>query len=98
MFRVVYQWKVEEVQFTDFKANWQQTTNRIHETVPGALGSFMLRSSEDPTEVLTIAKWKSRSDWEAFWQNENPTQMQGMRQLGERVAVKVYDEIEDFTH
>lgn len=32
----------------------------------GALGSFMLRSPEDPTEILTVAKWDSVENWKAL--------------------------------
>lgn len=43
MIRVVYRRKVEEENFENFQEAWSRTTNRIHETVSGALGSFMLR-------------------------------------------------------
>ena len=97
MIRVVYRWKVKEENFADFKKVWVRTTNHIHETVPGAPGSFMLRSPEDKTEVLTVAKWDSVESWKAFWSGENPAQMVGMRALGERVSVTHYEEVEDFT-
>lgn len=52
MIRVIYKWRVEEEDFIAFKEIWTRTTNSIHEAVPGALGSFLLRSPEDKTEVL----------------------------------------------
>lgn len=67
MIRVVYRWKVQEGDFAKFEEVWARTTNHIHETVAGALGSFMLRSPEDRTEVLTVAKWDSVESWQAFW-------------------------------
>ena len=97
MIRVVYRWKVEEENFENFQEIWNRTTNRIHETVPGALGSFMLRSAEDKTEVMTVAKWDSMESWKAFWGAENPSEMVEMRKIGERISATAYEEIGDFT-
>ena len=97
MVRVIYRWQVPPENFDEFKRTWTQTTNGIHESVSGALGSFMLRSHEDETEVLTIARWKTLESWEAFWGNQNPSQMKGMGALGKRVSVQVMEEIDDFT-
>lgn len=97
MIRVVYRWRVTEESFENFKEVWARTTNNIHKTVPGALGSFMLRSPEDKTEVLTVAKWDSVESWKTFWVAENPSEMVGMREIGERISVTVYDEVDDFT-
>lgn len=97
MIRVIYKWRVEEEDFVSFKEVWTRTTNSIHEAVPGALGSFLLRSPEDKTEVLTVAKWDSLESWKAFWGAENPSEMVGMREIGERISVTMYDEVDDFT-
>lgn len=97
MIRVVYRWHVPSENFTEFKQIWSETTNHIHETVDGALGSFMLRSSENSEEILTIAKWDSLESWKSFWGNQNPEQMQAMRKLGERISADAFEEIEDFT-
>ncbi|WP_251977325.1 antibiotic biosynthesis monooxygenase family protein [Salinicola avicenniae] len=97
MIRVIYRWRVSETNFASFQAVWTRTTNQIHETVPGALGSFMLRDTEDKTAVMTVAKWDARESWEAFWGAENPAQMTRMRELGERLSVQVCEEIDDFT-
>ncbi len=97
MVRVVYRWRVAPEHFNDFKNTWRQTTNSIHQSVDGALGSFLLRSAEDETEVITIAKWTSLESWKSFWGNRNPDEMAEMRKLGERIAAEAYEEIEDHT-
>jgi len=97
MIRVIYRWEVQPEDFEDFKRVWSATTNRIHETVPGALGSFMLRVSDRDSEVLTVAKWESMESWKKFWGKQNPEEMQEMRKLGKRVSVNAYDEIDDYT-
>ncbi|WP_125716469.1 antibiotic biosynthesis monooxygenase family protein [Pseudoalteromonas rubra] len=97
MFRVIYQWQVPTDNMTAFKAVWQNTTDAIHASVDGALGSFMLQSAEHPEKVLTIAKWRSREDWLHFWGNSNPQSMQRMRELAKRISVETFEEIEDRT-
>ncbi|MCG7201215.1 antibiotic biosynthesis monooxygenase [Marinobacter pelagius] len=97
MIRVIYRWRVEPESFEAFRQAWQRATNHIHETVPGALGSFMLRGEEDPSDVLTVARWESRESWKRFWGNRDPGQMRAMRALGTRIDAEVFEEIEDYT-
>lgn len=97
MIRVIYRWQVEPANFEAFKETWRATTNRIHETVPGALGSFMLKACEAEEEILTVARWDSQDSWRAFWRDQNPTEMESMRKLGKRVSVECYEEVEDHT-
>ncbi|WP_125561684.1 antibiotic biosynthesis monooxygenase family protein [Pseudoalteromonas rubra] len=97
MFRVIYQWQVPTENMTEFQATWQKTTDAIHHSVDGALGSFMLQSTDQPDKVLTIAKWRSREDWLHFWGNSNPEKMQRMRELATRISVETFDELEDRT-
>lgn len=95
--RVIYRWRVQPENFDAFKQAWQETTNYIHSTVSGAQGSFMLRDSEDEVIVLTVAKRDDFAAWQNFFQGENPPQMQKMRTLGERLSVKAYEEVDDYT-
>lgn len=97
MIRVIYRWQVKSENYDQFKKIWSKATNHIHKSVSGAKGSFMLKSFEDETEILTIAKWNSLESWKNFWGNENPEQMKAMRELGKRISVEVFDEIEDYT-
>ena len=97
MIRVVYRWRVAPENFTAFEQSWSATTNRIHETVPGALGSFLLRGVEDESVVLTVAKWDSLESWKTFWQGSNPKEMVEMGTLGERLSAVAYEEVEDHT-
>ena len=97
MIRVIYHWEVAPENFEAFQETWSATTNHIHETVAGALGSFLLRSAQNETEVLTIAKWESMEAWKNFWGNQNPESMQAMRKLGKRIGAEAYEEVEDHT-
>ena len=97
MVRVIYRWQVKAENFEEFKKIWSVTTNHIHASVAGAQGSFMIRSFENETDVLTVAKWDSMDSWQSFWGNENPESMEAMRKLGKRISVDVFEEIEDYT-
>ena len=97
MVRVVYRWQVLPQNFDAFRGTWRITTNRIHETVPGAQGSFMMRSIGNESEVITVAKWDSLAEWEKFWGNKDPEEMKGMGALGKRIAVETFEEVEDYT-
>lgn len=97
MIRVVYTWHVEPENLKLFIETWKVTTNKIHKTVLGARGSFMLKNYENQKEIKTIARWNAMKDWRAFWGSKNPKQMQFMHQLGKRVSVETYEEIDDYT-
>ena len=97
MIRVVYRWQVAPANLAAFREKWRETTNHIHQTVPGALGSVMLKSVDTENEILTIAKWDSLTSWQAFWGEANREQMRAMRELGVRVSVQAFEEIEDHT-
>ena len=97
MIRIIYSWKVEPENLDLFIETWKRTTNKIHEEVKGARGSFMLQNEEDSKVIKTIARWDSLNDWKAFWQDSKPSQMQSMHDLGERVSVEIFREVDDFT-
>ena len=97
MIRVIYRWRVPAENFNAFKEVWNTTTNHIHESVPGALGSFMLKSKENEREIITIAKWESLAAWKEFWGDADPSQMLAMHKFGKRLSAAAYEEIEDHT-
>lgn len=97
MIRIIYSWRVESKNIKEFIKTWKVTTNQIHKEVKGARGSFMLQSEKDKQEIKTIARWDSLEDWKRFWQESKPSQMQSMHDLGERVSVEIFKEIDDFT-
>lgn len=97
MIRIIYSWKVTPENTRIFIETWKKTTNRIHKEVKGARGSFMLQGSEDTTSIKTIARWDSIEDWKSFWKDKKDGQMGSMHDLGERISVEVFKEVDDFT-
>ncbi len=97
MIRIIYHWKVAPEQLDQFIQTWKRTTNQIHEEVQGARGSFMLQNEQDPSDIKTIARWDSLEDWQRFFHESKHHQMGSMHDLGERVSVEIFNEVDDFT-
>ena len=97
MIRIIYSWKVEPQNLGPFIETWKKTTNNIHEEVKGARGSFMIQNKKEKGKIKTVARWNSLQDWKKFWKESKHTQMGKMHELGKRVSVEVFKEIDDFT-
>ena len=97
MIRIIYNWRVDPEKLDLFIETWKATTNRIHKEIKGARGSFMLQNDQDKREIKTIARWDSLNDWKKFWNDSKPGQMQSMHDLGERISVEIFREVDDFT-
>lgn len=97
MMRVVYRWRVHPGQGASFRALWETATIEIRQKIRGARGSTLLQSREDPAECITIARWDSFEDWQAFWQGAPPPDMQPMHALAQLLSAEAYDEIKDHT-
>ncbi len=97
MIQVVYSWKVPLERQSAFLQAWEKTTLAIRESTEGARGSFCVVSVDEPTDILTVAKWDELSQWQAFIQDAKLTSMHEMHDLGERVSAKAYQLKADFT-
>ncbi|GAB5488087.1 MAG: hypothetical protein Pars2KO_16570 [Parasphingorhabdus sp.] len=97
MFHVIYKWSVPSENKTAFLTNWEKTTNHIHDTVDGALGSFCVEAIDDPNMLLTIAKWQTREQWETFIGNAKTGSMKNMHALAEQVSAEGFNELGDQT-
>ena len=97
MIRIIYSWKVVPENQDIFKETWKMTTNKIHEEVKGARGSFMIQSDKNTEEIKTVARWDCLEDWKRFWQEKRQKQMGKMHELGERTSVEIFQEVADFT-
>ena len=95
--RVIYSWQVEPERMEAFEAAWRETTRAIHRDTEGALGSFCLRSLDDPKAVLTVALWESEVQWRAFIETAKSGSMKRMHDLGKQVSAKAYHQLGDET-
>ena len=75
MVRIFYTWRVQKADESEFRAEWVKATTAIKNSTVGARGSVLLRSHQDPTEFITIARWDKLEDWRAFWEDSTRTEM-----------------------
>lgn len=98
MIRIIYRWRLKaEADLENFRLAWSKATTIIREKTPGARGSFLLQSLNDPTEILTIARWDRLDDWRLFWEDPNRSELSEMHCYAERLSEAAYHEIEDHT-
>lgn len=97
MIRVIYTWSVAPERMDSFEQTWRRTTRAIHDAMPGALGSFCLRSIEAPGEILTIALWETEAQWRRFIETAKTTSMKGLHEIGTQVSAKAYHQVGDET-
>ena len=57
----------------------------------------MLQDEKNTGKLKTVAKWDSIEDWKKFWHEGQHHQMESMHDLGERVSVEIFREVDDFT-
>jgi heme-degrading monooxygenase HmoA len=95
--QIVYRWKVPEENREAFLAAWSSTTQGIRETTEGARGSLCIVSVEDPTEILTIAKWDRIEQWLEFIKTAKSTSMSEMHTLGVQLSHAAYEQAGDHT-
>lgn len=92
MVRIIYNWRVRAGEIETFRAAWSEATTSIKQSTPGARGSVMLQSRENPNEVKTIARWDSFDDWQRFWNDPNRTAMSAMHEVAELISTESFDE------
>lgn len=97
MIQVIYRWEVPIARQAEFVSAWERTTVRIRESVPGARGSLLLVSVDDPTEILTVARWDKLEQWQAFVEGAMLDSMKIMHDLATRVSSRAYRQTGDFT-
>ena len=66
MIRVMYRWVVMKEDREEFVRTWEEGTLNIQTHCVGAMGSILLRSSENPEHFFGIARWPSKASWEAI--------------------------------
>lgn len=97
MIQVIYRWHVDPENQAAFLEAWERTTTAIRETTEGARGSFCIVSVDDPSTVLTIAKWDRLDQWRAFVAEAKSTAMKDMHALGTQVSHEAFEQKGDFT-
>jgi len=97
MIQVIYRWQVPAENRDAFIAAWAATTRKIRATTSGARGSFCITGVEDPTEIITIARWNQLDQWREFFKVAKSATMAEMNRLATLLSAAAYEQIGDFT-
>jgi len=81
MIQVIYRWHVPADNRDAFIAAWAGATQQIRATIKGARGSFCIVGVDDPTEVITIARWDELDQWQEFVKTAKSATMTEMHRL-----------------
>jgi len=90
---IIYEWSVSRENRQQFLKVWSVTTQAIHRSVEGALGSFCLGAVNDPETIMTIAKWESLEQWELFIQSAKTESMKGLHDIGTLLSSRAFNEL-----
>jgi heme-degrading monooxygenase HmoA len=90
--RVIYRWRIDADRAADFATWWHEGTLRIRSTQPGAMGSTLLRSTEDDC-LVGIARWETKEQLTSFWERMSSLEFPGAVML----SLEVLEEIDHLT-
>lgn len=67
-YATLWEFVVAPAKQAEFEAHYgpDGTWARLFRRAPGYVGSELLRDRADPLRYLTIDRWESREDWQAF--------------------------------
>jgi heme-degrading monooxygenase HmoA len=95
--QIIYRWQVPAENKDTFIAAWAAITQEIRATTKGARGSFCIVGVDDPTEIVTIARWDQLDQWREFVKSSKSEAMAEMHRLAKPVSHAAYEQVGDFT-
>jgi heme-degrading monooxygenase HmoA len=96
MIRVMYRWTVKKEDRQEFVRTWEEGTLKIQTHCTGAMGSILLRSSENPEQFFGMARWPSKEIWEAAQRTMPSLNLQGPKPESECFFEELVDIIPKF--
>jgi heme-degrading monooxygenase HmoA len=97
MIQVIYHWQVPAENKDAFINAWAATTQEIRATTKGAGGSFCIVAVDDPTQIITIARWDELDQWRTFVKTAKSATMTEMHHLATLLSQAAYEQVGDFT-
>jgi len=91
MIHVIYRWQLVSGSDDLFRQWWHEGTSSIRRSQPGALGSTLLHSCDDPSSFVGVARWQSRESLEAFWSTGTLLLFDGAT----LISSEIFEELDD---
>src|SRR5262249_16767663 len=79
-----------------FIAAWAATTQEIRATTKDARGRFWIVGVDDPTEIITIARWEELDQWREFVKTAKSATMAEMHRLATSLSHAAYEQSRRF--
>jgi heme-degrading monooxygenase HmoA len=96
MIRVMYRWTVKKEDVEEFVRTWEEGTLKIQTQCAGAMGSILLRSSDNSGHFFGMARWPSKEIWEAAQRTMQFLNLQGPKPESECFFDELVDIIPNF--
>jgi heme-degrading monooxygenase HmoA len=95
--QVMYRLRVKDGSTERFQAAWAAVTQAAVQRAPGARGSTLFKSSDEPGVFVAIARWRSRTEWLQYRSGTplNPAAAQELAAASELLSISVLEEIAD---
>lgn len=93
----MYCWTVKKEDQEEFVRTWEEGTLKIQTRCTGAMGSILLRSSENPEHFFGMARWPSKEIWQAAQRTMPLLDLQGPKPESEYFFDELVDIIPEFT-
>ena len=91
--RVIYRWTVPTAEQHEFAQWWHERTSEIRDSEPGAMGSALLRSTNDDSTMIGIARWQSVDHL-----NDFRRRVGSIRYAAASLdTIEIFDEVDDLT-
>jgi heme-degrading monooxygenase HmoA len=96
MIRVMYRWTIKEGREAEFIRIWEEGTLKIQASCEGAMGSILLRSTDNPQHFFGMARWSSKEIWESAQRTMPILDLAGPRPESEYFFDELVDIIPEF--
>jgi len=94
--RAIYRWRVKPGREEQFVTTWSALTKRIRAGVPGARGSMLLRSADEPDVFVAVARWETIEKWRAFRDASAATPAPNPQAANaDLISAEPFEEVED---
>ena len=72
MIQILFRHRIADGTEATFVASWEQLKAKQLSRSRGPVEAAIFRNASDPSEIVTITRWKSLDDWTSYWSEGVP--------------------------